>query len=99
MALGREHRVEQSDQWRKSLKRIIETLSDVEQGCGITESGHHGFVGLLRLAEALDGGDEIVEFAEIDLADDLGNAIDALGIAGVVVGVAANLFRSETRHT
>jgi len=48
---------------------------------------------------SLGGGDEIVDFAEIDLTDDLGLAIDALAIAGVVIGVAADLLRGEARHT
>jgi hypothetical protein len=47
----------------------------------------------------LGGGDEIVDLAEVDLADDLGLAIDALAIAGVVIGVAADLFGGETWHT
>jgi len=44
------------------------------------------------------GGDKIVNFAEVDLADDLGLAIDALAIAGVVIGVAADLFGGEARR-
>ena len=47
----------------------------------------------------LGGGDEIVDFAEVDLADDLGLAIDALAIAGVVIGVAADYFGGEAWHT
>jgi hypothetical protein len=47
----------------------------------------------------LGGGDEVVDFAEVDLADDLGLAIDALAIAGVVIGMAADYFGSEARHT
>jgi hypothetical protein len=44
------------------------------------------------------GSDKILDFAEIDLADDLGFAIHALAIAGVVIGVAADDFGSEARH-
>jgi len=47
---------------------------------------------------ALGGSDEIVDFAKVDLADDLGFAIDALAIAGVVIGVAADRFGGEARH-
>ena len=83
----------------QEFKAHYPNADNVEQGGDVTETGHLRFDGPRRLAETLDSGDEIVEFAEIDLADDLGNAIDALGIAGVVVGVAANLFGSETRHT
>jgi hypothetical protein len=41
---------------------------------------------------ALGSSHQVVDFAEIDLADDLGLAIDALAIAGVVIGVAADQF-------
>lgn len=47
----------------------------------------------------LGGGDEVVDFAKIDLADDLGFAIDALAVAGLVVGVTVDEFRREARHT
>jgi hypothetical protein len=42
----------------------------------------------------LSGGHQVFDFAEVDLADDLGFAVDALAIAGVVIGVAANLLGS-----
>ena len=84
VALGRKDGIEQLEQ--------IQTLSDVEEGGDISESGHLRFEGLRRLLGAFGGGHEIVDFAEVDLADDLGFAIDALAIAGVVIGVAADLF-------
>ena len=90
-ALGREDGIEQRDQ--------IQTLSDVEEGGGIAESGDLGFEGLGRLLGALGGGDEVVDLAEVDLADDLGLAVDALAIAGVVIGVAGDGFWGEDRHT
>jgi len=46
----------------------------------------------------LGGSDKIVDFAKVDLADDLGFAIDALAIAGVVIGVATDVLRREARH-
>src|ERR1035437_5584717 len=70
----------------------------VEHGGGITESGHLRFEGLRRLLGVLGRGDEIVDLTEVDLADDLGLAIDALAIASVVIGVAADLFGGEARH-
>ena len=82
MALGREDGIEQLNQ--------VQTLSDIEQGGAITESGHVRFEWLRWLVGVLDGSNEIVDFAEVDLADDLGFAIDALAIAGVVIGVAAD---------
>ncbi len=47
----------------------------------------------------LGGSDHVVDFAEVDLTDDLGYAVDALAVAGVVIGMAADLLGSETRHT
>ena len=73
-------------------------LSDIQQGGYIGESGHLRFERLGRLLGALGGSDEIVDFAKVDLADDLGFAIDALAIAGVVIGVAADRFGGEARH-
>lgn len=90
-ALGGKDGIEQLDQ--------IQTLRDIEQGSDIGESSHLGFERLGRVLGALGGSDEIVDFAEIDLADDLGLAIDALAIAGVVIGVAADLLGGEARHT
>ena len=91
VALGREDGIEQLDQ--------IQTPSDVKEGGGISESGHLRFEGLRWLPGVLGGSHEIVDFAEVDLADDLGLAIDALAIAGVVIGVAADFLGGETRHT
>ena len=70
-------------------------------GCspGARSGGHLRFEGLRRLVGEFGGGDEVVDFAEVDLADDLGLAIDALAIAGVVIGVAADYFGGEARHT
>ncbi len=90
-ALGRKDGIEQLDQ--------IQTLSDVEQSGGIGESGDLGFARLGWLLGPFGGSDEVVDFAEIDLADDFGLAIDALAIAGVVIGVTADNFGSEARHT
>ena len=91
MALGGEDGIEQRDQ--------IQTLSDIEEGGDIGESGHLGFEGLGRLLGLLGGSDEVVDFAEVDLADNFGFAIDALAIAGVVIGVAADHLGGEARHT
>ena len=90
MALGREDGIEQLNQ--------VQTLSDIEQGGGITESGHVRFERLRWLVGVLDGSNQIVDFSEVDLPDDLGFAIDALAIAGVVIGVAADLFGCKARH-
>ena len=79
VALDREEGINQSDK--------IEALGDIEQRGDIGESGDLGFE---RLPGVLGGGDQIVDFAEIDLADDLGLAIDALAVAGIVIGVAAD---------
>jgi hypothetical protein len=47
---------------------------------------------------AFDSGDDVGELAEVDLANDFGLAVDALGVAGVVVGVAIDEFGGKTRH-
>ena len=41
---------------------------------------------------------DVVGATEVDLADDFGLAVDALGLAGVVVGVAADDLLDETGH-
>jgi hypothetical protein len=46
----------------------------------------------------LGGGDEVLDLAEVDLADDLGLAVNTLAIAGVVVGVAVDQLGGEARH-
>ena len=90
MAFGRKDGIEQLDK--------IQSLSNVEKSGDISESGDLGFEGLGRLLGALGGGDEVVDFAEVDLADDFGLAVDALAIAGVVIGVAADNLGGEARH-
>jgi hypothetical protein len=77
MAFGGKDGIEQLDQ--------IQALSDVEKSGRISESGDLGFERLGWLLGAFGGSDEVVDFAEIDLADDFGFAIDALAIAGVVI--------------
>src|ERR1017187_9846726 len=91
MALGGEGGIEQRDQ--------IQTLGDVEQGGGIGESGHLGFERLGRLLGAFGSGYQVVDLAEVDLADNFGFAVDALAIAGVVIGVAADFLGGEARHS
>jgi len=46
----------------------------------------------------LGGSHHVVDSAEVDLTDDLGFAVDALAVAGVVIGVAADLFGREAWH-
>ncbi len=46
----------------------------------------------------LEFGDDVVGATEVDLADDFGLAVDALGLAGVVVGVAADDLLDEAGH-
>ena len=77
----------------------IQALGNVEKSGDIPKSGHLSFEGLGRLPGLLGGGDQVVDLAEIDLADDLGFALDALATASVVIGVAGDLFGSEARHT
>src|SRR6516164_1149594 len=89
VALG-EQGVEQGDE--------IETLGNLPQGSDITARSDLGFEGLRENRSSLCGGDEVIELAEIDLANDLGLAVDTPAIAGVVVGVAVDVLGGEARH-
>src|SRR5437899_1708091 len=55
--------IEQRDQ--------IETLGDVPQGGDVAAGGDLGFQRLGRNTSLLCGGDEVLDLAEVDLADDL----------------------------
>ena len=90
MTLGRENGIQQPDK--------VEALRDIEKRGDIAEGGDFGFERLGQMFEPLGGGHEIVDFAEVDGADDLGLALDALAKTSVVIGVAADLFRGEARH-
>ena len=46
----------------------------------------------------LCGGDEVLDLAQVDLADDLGLTVNALAIAGVVVGVTVDQLGGEARQ-
>lgn len=86
----REEGIEQRDE--------IQTLGDLPQGGDVAATGDLGFEGLSGDVSLPGGGYEVFDLAEVDLADDLGLAVDALAIAGVVVGVAVDLLGGETRH-
>lgn len=90
VALGGENGIQQRDE--------IQALSDVEEGGDISKSGHLSFEWLGWQVGPFRGGDDVVDLAEVDLPDDLGFAVDALAIAGVVIGVAADEFGGEARH-
>jgi hypothetical protein len=82
--------IEQRDQ--------IETLGDVPQGGDVAAGGDLGFERLRGNMSLLCGGDEVLDLAEVDLADDLGLAVNALAIAGVIIGVTVDLLGGEARH-
>ena len=84
LSLGREEGIQQGNH--------LQALGDVEQCGHVGEGGDFGFQSLGKLAGGLGGGDEVFEFAQIDLADNLGLAADALAVAGVVIGVAVDGF-------
>src|SRR5216683_8018919 len=75
-------------------------LGEVVQGDDVAEGSDIDGVGLWNLALLVPqgGGDEIVGRAQVDSADDLRPAVDALAFAGVVVGVAVNDLGREARH-
>jgi len=70
----------------------IETLGDLPQGSDVTAGSDLGFEGLRGNMSLLCGCDEVLDLAEIDLADDLGLAVNTLAIAGVVIGVTVDLL-------
>ena len=89
VAFGKQ-RIEQRDE--------IETLGDVPQGGDVAAGSDLSFERLRGDTGSLRGGDEVLEFAEVDLADDLGLAVNALAIAGIVIGVTVDLLGGEARH-
>ena len=89
MAFGKQG-IEQRDE--------IETLGDLPQGRDVTARGDLCFEGLRGNMSLLCGGDEVLDLAKIDLADNLGLAVNALTIASVVVGVTIDLLGGEARH-
>jgi len=90
VALEGKNRIQQGDE--------TESLSDVKEGGDIAEGSDIAMEGLGRLAGLLNGGDEILEFAEVDGADDLGFAVHALRVAGIVVGMSVDHLGGQTRH-
>ena len=46
----------------------------------------------------LSSGHHVVDFAEVDVADDFGLAVNALAVAGIVIGVAVDLLGREAWH-
>ena len=76
----------------------IETLGDVPQGGDVAAGGDLGFERLRGNMSLLRGGDEVLEIAEVNLADDLGLAVNALAIAGIVIGVTVDLLGGEAWH-
>jgi hypothetical protein len=86
MALGGQDGIQQRDQ--------VQAGGDIEQGRDVSEGGHLGFQRLRGLVGLLRGGDQVFDLAEVDLPNDLGLAVDALAVAGVVVGVAGDPVRA-----
>ena len=71
---------------------------DMPESRHIAEGGDHGLLGSGRLAGAHGGGDQVFDLAEIDGAGDFGLAVDALAVAGVVIGVAVDDLGGEAWH-
>ena len=90
MATLGKQRIEQRDE--------IETLGDVPQGGDVAAGGDLSFERLRGHMDSLRGGDEVLKLAEVDLADDLGLAVNALAIAGIVIGVTVDLLGGEAGH-
>src|SRR6266566_5228928 len=90
MALGGERGIEQGEH--------LQAPGDMPEGSHIAEGGHHGLLGLWGLVAGLGGGDQVLDTAEIDGTDDFGFAVDALTVAGVVIGVAVDFLGGEAWH-
>jgi len=75
-------------------------LSEIIEGDDVAEGRDIDGQGLRRLGlPLLQGGrDQMVGGAQIDGADDLRLAVDALAFAGVIVGLAVNDLGGEARH-
>lgn len=90
MAFGGQMGVQQRHQ--------VELTGDVEQGGHVAKGGDLGFQGLGRAVGLGGRGHQIVDLAEVDLAHNFGFTVDALAVAGVVIGFAVDDFRGEARH-
>jgi hypothetical protein len=90
VSLKRKNRIQQRDQ--------IEALGDIEEGGDIAEGSDLGMEGWGRLAGFLGSGDEVLQLAEVDGANDFGLAVHALCVAGVVVGMAVDDLRGQAWH-
>ncbi len=76
-----------------------ETAGEGEEGSAGTELAHDGLLGLGGGVGSLEFLDDAVGTAQVGLGDDLGLAVDALGDAGVVVGVPADDLLDEAGHS
>ena len=75
-----------------------EAAGEGEQGGAGAELPHDGLPGLGAGVGSLEFLDDAVGAAQVGLGDDLGLAVDALGDAGVVVGVPADDLLEEAGH-
>ena len=75
----------------------LQAPGEVEEGGDGAEVADGG-LGSGGGGSELEFGDDVVGATEVDLADDFGLAVDALGLAGVVVGVAADDLLDEAGH-
>jgi hypothetical protein len=78
----------------------VDLLGQIEKGRDIAKSRNIDGLGLGSLVVVLlgSGGDEGLRGAEIEGPDDLRLAVDALALAGVVVGMAVNDLCREASH-
>ena len=74
-----------------------QALGEAEECGDGAELAHEGGRGL-GVGVAAHGGEDVVGSAEVFLPDDLGFAVDALALAGVVVGFAADGFFDDADH-
>jgi hypothetical protein len=75
-------------------------LGEVIEGDDVAEGSDVDGVGLRGLALLVPqcGGEELVGRSQVEGADDLRPAVDALAFAGIIVGVAVNDLGRKARH-
>src|SRR5206468_4223060 len=78
----------------KPLRQVIEA----DDGGEVGDVGGLGRDGGWSLSGAGESRDNVVGAAQVLLPDDLGFAVDALTLAGVVVGMASDLLGGEASH-
>ena len=86
----------------------VDVLDDAEPLCQVIQGSNGAELndeGLFwfgqqfsRFGRLSHGPDDIFRTAQVLLPDDLGFAVDALALPGIIIGLAADHFLGDTRH-